>query len=349
MATVFTDDDDAFDLWRRVAGLSDERILRLGEKDNFWAMGDTGPCGPCSEVHFHQGDDLPCAEVAAGGPCLGPACDCDRWLEIWNLVFMQFNRDLSGAMTPLPRPSIDTGMGLERIAAVLQGKRSSFDTDLLRTAPRAHLATRRARATGRARTTTCPCASSRTTRGRRPSSSATASCPPTSGAATCCAASCAAPCVTGECSASPSPSCGGRWPGSARSWGGPIRRSWPTRRASRRSSAKKRSASPRRWTTACAASRTGWRTGPRPRARRGRSTDASSSRCTTPMAFRAISPRRSCATTAGQSPTATEQAWNEEMEAQRQRARAGAAFGDRRRRPRGRRSLPAPCPTRCPA
>jgi alanyl-tRNA synthetase len=130
-ATVFTDDDDAFDLWRRVAGLSDERILRLGERDNFWAMGDTGPCGPSSEVHFHQGDDLPCDEVAAGRPCLGPACDCDRWLEIWNLVFMQFNRDASGAMTPLPRPSIDTGMGLERIAAVVQGRRASFDTDLV--------------------------------------------------------------------------------------------------------------------------------------------------------------------------------------------------------------------------
>jgi alanyl-tRNA synthetase len=130
IATVFTDDDDAFDLWKRVAGLSDDRVLRLGEKDNFWAMGDTGPCGPCSEVHFHQGDDLPCAEVAAGRACLGPACDCDRWLEIWNLVFMQFNRDGRGAMTPLPRPSIDTGMGLERVAAVLQGKRSSFETDL---------------------------------------------------------------------------------------------------------------------------------------------------------------------------------------------------------------------------
>src|SRR5436309_10313045 len=129
-ATVFTDDDEAFNLWKSVAGLSDERILRLGEKDNFWAMGDTGPCGPSSEVHFHQGDHLPCAEEAAGRQCLGPACECDRWLEIWNLVFMQFNRDASGAMTPLPRPSIDTGMGLERIAAVLQGKLSSWETDL---------------------------------------------------------------------------------------------------------------------------------------------------------------------------------------------------------------------------
>jgi alanyl-tRNA synthetase len=130
-ATVFQDDDDAFALWKEVAGLPDDRILRLGEKDNFWAMGETGPCGPCSEMHFHQGDHIPCADEAAGRPCLGPACECDRWLEIWNLVFMQFNRDAAGRMTPLPRPSIDTGMGLERIAAVMQGKTSNFETDLL--------------------------------------------------------------------------------------------------------------------------------------------------------------------------------------------------------------------------
>ncbi len=130
-ATVYTDDDEAFTLWQKVAGLQAERILRLGEEDNFWAMGDTGPCGPCSEIHFHQGQHLPCAEEAAGRRCLGPACECDRWLEIWNLVFMQFNRDAAGTLTPLPRPSIDTGMGLERIAAVLQGKASNFETDLL--------------------------------------------------------------------------------------------------------------------------------------------------------------------------------------------------------------------------
>jgi alanyl-tRNA synthetase len=130
IATVYTDDDDAFALWKKVAGFGDERVLRLGEKDNFWAMGDTGPCGPCSEVHFHQGDHIACAEVAAGRSCLGPACECDRWLEVWNLVFMQFNRDASGTLTPLPRPSIDTGMGLERIAAVVQSKMSNYDTDL---------------------------------------------------------------------------------------------------------------------------------------------------------------------------------------------------------------------------
>jgi len=130
IATVYQDDDDAFALWKKVAGFSDDRILRLGEKDNFWAMGDTGPCGPCSEAHFHQGDHIACAEETAGRRCLGPACECDRWLEVWNLVFMQFNRDASGTLTPLPRPSIDTGMGLERIAAVAQNKLSNYDTDL---------------------------------------------------------------------------------------------------------------------------------------------------------------------------------------------------------------------------
>jgi len=93
-------------------------------------MGETGPCGPCSELHFFQGGDLPCAEEKAGRPCLGVACDCDRWLEIWNLVFMQFERDSEGGLTPLPKPSIDTGAGLERLAAVVQGKRSNYETDL---------------------------------------------------------------------------------------------------------------------------------------------------------------------------------------------------------------------------
>ncbi len=130
-ATIFTDDDEAFGLWQKVAGLKSDRILRLGEADNFWAMGETGPCGPCSEIHYHQGDHLPCAEVKAGRRCLGPACECDRWLEVWNLVFMQFNRAAGGTLTPLPKPSIDTGMGLERIAAIMQGKTSNFETDLL--------------------------------------------------------------------------------------------------------------------------------------------------------------------------------------------------------------------------
>jgi alanyl-tRNA synthetase len=121
-------DAEARALWKKVSGLPDDRIIELGKKDNFWAMGDTGPCGPCSEIHFHQGDDLPCAAKV----CQGVACDCDRWLEIWNLVFMQFERSADGKMTPLPKPSIDTGAGLERLSAVVQGVRSNYDTDLLR-------------------------------------------------------------------------------------------------------------------------------------------------------------------------------------------------------------------------
>jgi len=124
-ATVFTNDDEAYGLWRDEVGLPTERISRHGEKDNFWAMGDTGPCGPCSEILIDQGRDVGC-----GRPECAPGCDCDRYLELWNLVFMQFDRDDSGAMTPLPSPCIDTGMGLERLAAVLQGKKTNFDTDL---------------------------------------------------------------------------------------------------------------------------------------------------------------------------------------------------------------------------
>jgi alanyl-tRNA synthetase len=123
-------DEEADSLWLR-QGVPRNRIHKLGYEDNFWAMGDTGPCGPCSEIHFHQGDDLLCPEEAANRPCQGVACDCDRWLEIWNLVFMQFERkDKDGPLLPLPKPSIDTGAGLERIAAVVQGKRSNYDTDL---------------------------------------------------------------------------------------------------------------------------------------------------------------------------------------------------------------------------
>lgn len=124
-ATVFKDDDEAITLWRKISGLPMERIYRLGEKDNFWSMGDTGPCGPCSEILIDQGEHMAC-----GPDCRIGVCDCDRYLEIWNLVFMQFNRDESGQMTPLPKPSIDTGMGLERIAAVCQGVYSNFDCDL---------------------------------------------------------------------------------------------------------------------------------------------------------------------------------------------------------------------------
>ena len=136
--TVYHTDDEAYAVWSKAIGVPEDRIARIGDKpggtpfqsDNFWQMGDTGPCGPCSEVHFHQGDHLPCAEERAGRTCQGPACDCDRWVEIWNLVFMQFNRDESGRLNPLPKPSVDTGMGLERIAAVLQGVHSNYEIDL---------------------------------------------------------------------------------------------------------------------------------------------------------------------------------------------------------------------------
>jgi len=121
-------DAEAHGFW--LAHLPAARILELGAADNFWAMGDTGPCGPCSEIHFFQGDQLPCREVDAGRACKGVECECDRWLEVWNLVFMQFDRDAKGSLTPLPAPCVDTGMGLERIAAVVQGKLSNYDTDL---------------------------------------------------------------------------------------------------------------------------------------------------------------------------------------------------------------------------
>jgi alanyl-tRNA synthetase len=130
--TVHESDDDAHALWKKIAGVGDDRVIRLGDKDNFWAMGETGPCGPCSEIHYLQGADIFCAEAAAGRACQGPACDCDRWIEIWNLVFMQFEQLPGGERRPLPRPSVDTGMGLERLCAVLQGVRSNYETDLLR-------------------------------------------------------------------------------------------------------------------------------------------------------------------------------------------------------------------------
>lgn len=124
--TIFEDDDDALALWRDHIGVHEDRIFKFGEKDNFWAMGDTGPCGPCSELHYDFG-----FSPAGHAECrLG--CECGRYMEIWNLVFMQFNRDAAGRMGPLPSPSIDTGMGLERMACVLQGVSSNYDTDLFR-------------------------------------------------------------------------------------------------------------------------------------------------------------------------------------------------------------------------
>ena len=126
--TIFRDDPEAGKLWQSEAAVAADRIFGLDEKDNFWAMGDTGPCGPCSEIHYDMGPE---ASDEGHADCRFP-CECGRYVEIWNLVFMQFNRDADGKVTALPRPSIDTGMGLERLAAVLQGKLSNFDTDLLR-------------------------------------------------------------------------------------------------------------------------------------------------------------------------------------------------------------------------
>jgi alanyl-tRNA synthetase len=127
VATVFREDDEAYDLWRTAVGLPSSRVFRLDEAENFWAMGETGPCGPCSEIHVDFGRKASCTN-----PSCNPACDCGRFLEIWNLVFMQFDRDASGTMRPLPRPSIDTGAGLERLSAVIQGVPSNYDTDLFR-------------------------------------------------------------------------------------------------------------------------------------------------------------------------------------------------------------------------
>jgi alanyl-tRNA synthetase len=122
-ATVYHTDDEAFDLWRKIAGLPEERIIRIATNDNFWSMGDTGPCGPCSEIFYDHGDHI------FGGPPGSPDEDGDRFVEIWNLVFMQFERQDDGTDVPLPKPSIDTGMGLERIAAVMQGAHDNYDTD----------------------------------------------------------------------------------------------------------------------------------------------------------------------------------------------------------------------------
>jgi len=122
--TVFTDDDEAADIWLKEIKVDSKRFGRLGEASNFWAMGDTGPCGPCSEIFYDHGPGI------AGGPPGSPDEDGDRYVEIWNLVFMQFSRDRTGKLTPLPKPSVDTGMGLERLAAVMQGVHSNYDTDL---------------------------------------------------------------------------------------------------------------------------------------------------------------------------------------------------------------------------
>jgi len=125
--SVFREDDDAEKIWKDKIGVNPNRIVRLDEEDNFWSMGETGPCGPCSEIYYDHGDHI------EGTPPGSDGDEGDRFVEIWNLVFMQFNRDDSGQMTPLPKPSVDTGMGLERIAAVMQGVNSNYETDLFKT------------------------------------------------------------------------------------------------------------------------------------------------------------------------------------------------------------------------
>src|SRR5579863_3557640 len=127
LVTVYSEDDVAAGLWAKIAGLPEQKIIRIATSDNFWAMGDTGPCGPCSEIFYDHGEGIP------GGPPGSPDEDGDRFIEIWNLVFMQFEQQAPGLRVDLPRPSIDTGMGLERIAAVLQGKHDNYDIDLFRT------------------------------------------------------------------------------------------------------------------------------------------------------------------------------------------------------------------------
>ncbi len=126
LVTIYHNDDEAHDLWKKIAGLSEDRIIRIPTSDNFWRMGDTGPCGPCSEIFFDHGDKI------AGGPPGSADQDGDRFIEIWNLVFMQFEQRGPNDMVPLPKPSIDTGMGIERISAILQGQHDNYDTDLLR-------------------------------------------------------------------------------------------------------------------------------------------------------------------------------------------------------------------------
>lgn len=126
LVTVYAEDDEAAGLWRKIAGLEDSRIIRIATSDNFWSMGDTGPCGPCSEIFYDHG------EAIAGGPPGSADSDGDRWVEIWNLVFMQFEQFADGRRAPLPKPCIDTGMGLERVSAVLQGVHSNYETDLFR-------------------------------------------------------------------------------------------------------------------------------------------------------------------------------------------------------------------------
>ena len=196
LVTVYHDDEEAVSLWKRIAGFSDSKIIRIPTSDNFWQMGDTGPCGPCSEIFIDQGDAL------QGGPPGSPDEDGDRFLEFWNLVFMQYEQIEPGNRSTCRKPSIDTGMGLERMAAILQGVHSNYDTDLFRTLIEAV-----AHATGVAPRAPArpPIGSSRITCAPRRSSSPTACCRRTRAAAMCFAASCAGPCAMRSFSARSDP------------------------------------------------------------------------------------------------------------------------------------------------
>jgi alanyl-tRNA synthetase len=125
--TVYSEDDEAADIWINKIGIDPAKLIRIGTSDNFWSMGDTGPCGPCSEIFYDHGPEI------EGGPPGTPEEDGDRYIEIWNLVFMQYNRDEEGTLNPLPKPSVDTGMGLERLAAILQNVHNNYDIDLFQT------------------------------------------------------------------------------------------------------------------------------------------------------------------------------------------------------------------------
>ena len=124
--TVFLEDDEAARIWTEEIGIDPTRCTRIGEASNFWSMGETGPCGPCTEIFYDHGAEIP------GGPPNSPDEDGDRYVEIWNLVFMQYDRSSDGVLVPLPKPSVDTGMGLERVAAVMQGVHSNYDIDLFK-------------------------------------------------------------------------------------------------------------------------------------------------------------------------------------------------------------------------
>ncbi len=185
---MFADDDEAAALWRKISGFPDEKIIRIAGSDNFWSMGDTGPCGPCSEIFYDHGPQL------QGGPPGSPDADGDRFVEIWNLVFMQYEQLPGGERIDLPHPSIDTGMGLERIAAVLQGTHDNYAIDLFRALIAASVDLTGVPATGEhARE---PPHHRRSSARLRPFSSPTACCRRTRAGAMCSAASCAAPCGT---------------------------------------------------------------------------------------------------------------------------------------------------------